>query len=724
MAIRLSGINSGLDTDALVKELVSAYSLKTEKYEKQKTKLEWKQDAWQSLNTKIYGLYTSISNLRYDSAYNLKKTTVSDSTKASVTASSEAVTGTQKLQILQTAQASYITGGKLGDDVTSSSTMKDLGYTGEETTIEVRTKSGDITEINISQDTKISDIISQLKSAGLNANFDTNNKRFFVSAKESGAANDFDLCATDANSQDVLSKLGLNLSLLEYDSEGNKVFSSAGGAYQEALDLYQKANGNIDTYIRTLIGEYKNELAAQEAIVEGHESTIAEYKNLVAQRDARSAHNTIYNAFTKEEIGLTSKQVYNLTKEFETGTITEEKVQKYLDENGISLAEGKTAEDVAKILNENKDNVKKVNAYDGNALSMKLSEIEAEISAKQDAYNIAMEETDVANAKIVAIKTADFAEFMNLDETALAAEIQELTDRAVEAQDILDKSDVTDDGAIKITGSDAKIVLNGAEFTSSSNSFSINGLTIEAQAVTDGEISITTAVDTQGIYDKIKDFLTQYNSVINEITKLYNADSASDYEPLTDDEKDAMSDTEIEKWEDKIKSALLRRDTSLGSIMNAMINSMSQTIEIDGQKLSLSSFGISTLGFLNAAENEQYAYHIDGDEDDANTSGNSDKLMKAIQEDPDQIIAFIKKLTSNLYSAIDEKMKSTELSSAYKVYNDKEMDDDLSDLEDLIEKWEDKVAEQEDYYYGKFSDMEVALSKLQSQTNALTGLIG
>ena len=49
--------------------------------------------------------------------------------------------------------------------------------------------------------------------------------------------------------------------------------------------------------------------------------------------------------------------------------------------------------------------------------------------------------------------------------------------------------------------------------------------------------------------------------------------------------------------------------------------------EIGGKKYSLSSFGISTLGFLNAAENEQNAYHIDGDEDDANTSGKTDKLM-------------------------------------------------------------------------------------------------
>ena len=110
MAIRLSGMNSGLDTDAIVQELVSAYSLKTQKYEKAQTKLSWKQDAWKNLNTKIYSLYNSVSNLRLSSAYSLKKTTVSDATKATVTASSTAPTGTQTLKVDQLAQACYMTG--------------------------------------------------------------------------------------------------------------------------------------------------------------------------------------------------------------------------------------------------------------------------------------------------------------------------------------------------------------------------------------------------------------------------------------------------------------------------------------------------------------------------------------------------------------------------------------------------------------------------------------
>ena len=83
-----------------------------------------------------------------------------------------------------------------------------------------------------------------------------------------------------------------------------------------------------------------------------------------------------------------------------------------------------------------------------------------------------------------------------------------------------------------------------------------------------------------GIYDMVKGFLKEYNSLINEMDKLYNADSAKGYEPLTDDEKDAMSDTEVEKYEQKIKDALLRRDSNLSTISSALKEVMSAGIEI------------------------------------------------------------------------------------------------------------------------------------------------
>ena len=133
-------------------------------------------------------------------------------------------------------------------------------------------------------------------------------------------------------------------------------------------------------------------------------------------------------------------------------------------------------------------------------------------------------------------------------------------------------------GAVRVEGSDAEIELNGATFNSNTNNFAINGLTITATGLTkdDEEVTINTATDIDGMYKSIKNLISGYNSILKEMNTLYYADSSKGYEPLTDDEKDAMTDTEIEKWEKKIKDSLLRRDDTLSGIMSTVKNSMAK----------------------------------------------------------------------------------------------------------------------------------------------------
>ena len=143
MPIRLSGLASGLDTEAIVGALVSAYSFKKDKYVKAQTKLSWKQDAWKTLNSKVYGFYTNVGSMRLSSNYQVKKTTVSDTTKAKATASGSAITGTQTLEIKQLAKTAYITGAKLNGSITGSTTLGSLGIKNtsamEKASISIRT---------------------------------------------------------------------------------------------------------------------------------------------------------------------------------------------------------------------------------------------------------------------------------------------------------------------------------------------------------------------------------------------------------------------------------------------------------------------------------------------------------------------------------------------------------------------------------------------------------
>ena len=148
MPIRMTGLNSGMDTESIITELMKAYRTKSDNIEKKQTKLGWTQEAWKDLNKKVYGFYTNISNLKYSSAYSLKKSTVSDQTKATVTASGNAVTGVQKLNVISTAQTGYLTGAKLDSSVTKDTTMSSLGIAAEET-INVKSGDGTTQEIKI-----------------------------------------------------------------------------------------------------------------------------------------------------------------------------------------------------------------------------------------------------------------------------------------------------------------------------------------------------------------------------------------------------------------------------------------------------------------------------------------------------------------------------------------------------------------------------------------------
>ena len=189
MAIRLAGLNSGMDTDAMVSDLVKAYKTKGDKIKKEQTKLEWKTDKWKDLNKKIKSFYSKYTaNMQYSSYYNKKTTIVSDSTKATVVTADNAVNGTQSLEVTALAKAGYLTGAKLDSGTTSATTLGDLGFSGSATiTInqgaQEKDAAGNGTGVynkepvtfDVTADTKISDVVDYFKSAGYNASFDEAN---------------------------------------------------------------------------------------------------------------------------------------------------------------------------------------------------------------------------------------------------------------------------------------------------------------------------------------------------------------------------------------------------------------------------------------------------------------------------------------------------------------------------------------------------------------------
>ncbi len=283
-------------------------------------------------------------------------------------------------------------------------------------------------------------------------------------------------------------------------------------------------------------------------------------------------------------------------------------------------------------------------------------------------------------------------------------------------------------GMVVVEASDAEFVLDGATMTETSNSFTVNGLTLNLSGTTQSKddpdkfdtVQITVGKDVDSTYKLVKEALTEYNKLIEEMNTLYNADSARGYDPLTDEQKESMSETDIENWEKKIKDSLLRRDNTLGTLLSSMRNALSTSYtDEDGKTYSLASYGIVTGHYT-----EKGKLHIYGDEEDATYATYSDRLKAALEEDPDKVMETLTHVFGNLYSTMTEKCAKTEISSALTFYNDKQYNNLLKDYEDDLDILQDRIKELEDRYYKQFTAMEKAMSVLQNQSNSLASLLG
>ncbi len=603
MAVRITGLVSGMDTDSIVQELVSAYSTKTENIEKKQTKLSWKQDAWKEMNTKIYSFYSkSLTDFKFMSNFDgMKKTTLSDSTKATITAGTNVTNGTQTLKVNQLATAGYLTGAELksdGEKYTGKTKLSELGITDKELTFKVGDEEK---KIKVTGSMTINDFTKALNETGVKASFDEKQQRFFINSTESGAEFDFGFVTDSADDVAVLKKLGLAT------ADDMVALSARQSTEEDIKDL--KATNEIRTSAIQLSGMSETEF---DALSTEEQATYLEAA-IVKKDDEMKGVDTSTKDY-KDKSYIQSRM----------GEIESAQIENYTEQ------------------------LKQTDKY---------AQMKKEYAAKQDASN-------------------------------------------------------------------AIIELNGATFEGSSNTFTINGLTITAKGVSESTMTLVTETDVDAVYDKIKGFLNEYNEVIKAMDEAYNAESAKGYEPLTDEEKESMSDDEVEKWEKKIKDALLRKDSTLNSIASSMKVAMAKSYTINGKTYSLSSFGINTQSYFTASENEKGVYHIDGNQDDDTSKANADKLKAAIASDPDTVAAFFNELAKGVYDDLDKRMKSTTLSSAYKVYNDKQMQSEYDSYSDDIKKWQEKLEEMEDYYYDKFSAMESALATLNSQQSQLAGLLG
>ena len=559
------------------------------------------------------------------------------------------------------------------------------------------------------------DFTSALQSAGLNASFDDAQKRLFISSKESGLENAFSITTSGITDAEVNGRKALR------DAAGySSMTSSNKKLFDSAMEKLQTSGVGTDDYnsalntIAKLSYETKKTSAENAATTYVKAKIYSEKYSEYEEKAKEKLKDTYFEEDGSLKPGKTqeaydaavAKQADADTTSYVGTQLKESDVKLQIDEAAFS---GKTEADMADF---SEEAVKKyygetVTAFTGMDGVDEESEKNRLTSYVQDYASISDRDEVLAGSALSGLGMADIAVDADGNVTVNGG-----------AND--SSNSAIPKGMALIEASDSKIILNGAELTSSSAVVSANGLDITLTGLTKTDEPITFSVtnDTESVYNSIKSFLKEYNSVMKEMNTLYNADSAKGYEPLTSEEKESMSDDDVKLWEDKIKDSLLRSDSTLNSIMSSMRSAMMSTVEYDGKTYALSSFGIMT----STVYTEGGLLHIYGDADDSVYSAKDDKLKKALDEDPDAVIATLTGVFGKLRETMSQKMSATKYSSSLTFYNDIKMKSDVKSYEDEIEDWEDRLAEMEDSYYSKFTAMETALAKLQSQQSSMSSL--
>lgn len=272
-------------------------------------------------------------------------------------------------------------------------------------------------------------------------------------------------------------------------------------------------------------------------------------------------------------------------------------------------------------------------------------------------------------------------------------------------------------------GVNAEFTYNGLATTRSSNTFEINGFEVTLKQETNGAVvNFSSQPDVDKVLEKIVEFVDQYNKMIEKMNGEVGERRYREYQPLTNEQKEAMSESEIELWEEKAKSGTLRRDSVISGGLTQMRYDLSN--EVSGLSVfsQLAEIGIETSSnYLDngkliidedklreaIAENPNGVYQLfnaDGDGETQRTMGIADRLRVTLKSTMD---------------SIEEKAGNT-----YSTNETFSIGKSIEDLEDRISDFERRLIGIEDRYWRQFSAMEEAIQRSNSQAMYLMQQFG
>ncbi|MBH5320625.1 flagellar filament capping protein FliD [Paenibacillus sp. GSMTC-2017] len=280
--------------------------------------------------------------------------------------------------------------------------------------------------------------------------------------------------------------------------------------------------------------------------------------------------------------------------------------------------------------------------------------------------------------------------------------------------------------AINAKGLNAKVEFNGIKAEYNSNSFEIAGFNFTAKETTNTAVNIGVSQDVDAVFERIKTFIGKYNTLIDDVNKELVEKKQRDFKPLTPEQREAMKEEDIKKWEEKAKMGMLSNDTLLSGALSTMRSSLSAFVGgiPDGQLKSLAEIGISSSNIVGKTISGSYS-------DKGKIYIDEKKLKQALTDNPEEVMAIFTKngateatdgIATRLHDQTTTILKQITdragtITSVDKSFS---LGKESLDITEQMKRLTARLADMETRYYKQFTAMEKHISKMNSQSSWLS----
>ncbi|MFS0821632.1 flagellar filament capping protein FliD [Bacillus sp. 1P02SD] len=691
MNMRIGGLASGMDIDQLVKDLMKAERIPLNKMNQQKQVLEWQRDDYRSMNSLLLSLRDLSFNMKLSSTFRAKNTTSSNESKVTATASAAAgnVSYTlSKVDKLATA-ATKVNAGDIRKNKDFDASASIWSQEANFNNTGFKWEKGGLAKDTMT----ITDPTESVKLS--KNNFKTDSESIEnMQVKVNGTS--YTVFTDDVPISDPSVKNRVHLA-----SDGTLTFSAPlEKGSKVAVDYFIENYSQEITVPKSPEKNAKPDTNVTFQLSKSSLSTEGMSIKVAAKAGGETVYTPVY--FISDWDALSeADRASSVLVDLETGKLT---FSKKLEEGDVIKADYKQNyfSFGLETFNEKGESVKEKFSVEG---SSSFSSIINRISSSA-AGVYAFYDDFTGQVTLTRSQTGDFNK--NGEEIKFTGDF---------LNNVLQFSTSTETG-----GNNAVFTINGLETQRYSNNFTINGVNFTLKdtfdsidPANDSPVTIGVTTNSETVLDNIVNFVEKYNETIQKINEKLNEERYRSYQPLSSEEREALSDKEAELWEEKAKSGLIRRDSILSSGLNQFrmdLYTPVTNLSMDTAFNQLASIGIkTTANYLDRGKLE-----ID-----------KAKLKEAIEKDPEAVEKLFtadgstyaeKGLINRLYDSLTATMdkvseragKSTWTTQKYTIGKN------LDSLKDSIDRFEDRLVQIEDRYWRQFTAMEKAIQRANQQS--------